>query len=36
MIGAISPQLPKYITGAIISTKTKPIPLLKMEKEAYQ
>jgi hypothetical protein len=37
MIRAISPQLPKYITGAITSIKTKPIPLLEiLGKEAYQ
>jgi len=34
MIGVISPQFPKYISGAITSTKTKPIPLIEMEKDA--
>jgi hypothetical protein len=36
MIGVISPQLPKYISGAITFTKTKPIPFLEVEKEVYQ
>jgi hypothetical protein len=36
MIKVISPQLPKYIIGAITSTKTKPIPLLEMGRKVYQ
>jgi hypothetical protein len=33
MIWATNPQLPKYVVKAITSTKTRPIPLLKMTRK---
>jgi hypothetical protein len=35
-IGVTSPQFPKYVAMAITCTKTKPISLLEMGKEAYK